>query len=265
MSTVAKLPQLGYTPNRFTFHNGAPKPYDVRWAGLQFTVPAVDVVGTKPATFEDGTPIPGTYVVEDTWGLNRDSEIPTKDSPPNILAFEIVKNVLGVDPVTGKTLGIAARSGLSYLPANPTHEQVEAVREEGKRRYAESMVQWADLTVQGYLAAVDKCRSLSIPPPPAGEDYRRARIILEQHEVEVEATLRERGVGSEDDELEFLALAKVKAMELATKMAANKPELNKEQLAEALASDPEFLNMLRKKGLRIRKVGHLDPEETAGE
>ncbi len=258
MSTV--IPEFKYTPNRFTLHNASPNPVDLRWGGMQITIPAVDKVCPQSTTFqEDSLPVPGTFVVEDGWAPDRDGLLPEKGSPPNWSAFTAVKNLLGVDEANGQANGVAAQCGVSFLPTNPTRVQYEQVLASGKARYEVSQVAWAQHQVSAFLEKVNKAKAALAPLPPPDASYHKAVAILKRQDAATEALLQESS-GEAEQELEFMAFAKAKALELAEKQAQSKPGVDKEALAKELYEDQEFLNALRKKGLRIRKVGHLEGE-----
>lgn len=259
MSAV-QLPKFGYAPKKFTLHSVRPDTYTVRWAGVQWTMPPGSVVTEASAKDADGDPIPGTYVLEDTWSAGPDGSYPDREAPPNWSAFMAIKNLLAVDSA-GNIGGVHAQAGISYLPESPSKEMVAAIVEDGRRRYEDGLVVWADHVVQGYSALVDKCRQSNTAAPPPGEDYKRALLILQAHEKKIAASATAvEAQGSGDEELEFMTFAKAKAMELAAKQT--RAGVDKEKLAEELVNDQDFLDMLRKKGnLRIRKKGYLDPTE----
>jgi hypothetical protein len=260
MSTLT-MPSFGFSRNRFTIHNAAPVPRTERWCGMQITIPPVDVVGVKPAMFKNGGPIPGTFVVEDGWAPDRDGLLPEAGSPPNWSAYTAVKNILGVNELTGKYEGVAAAGGLSFLPPEPTREQYELVLADGRRRYEISQVEWAQHQVAAFLEKVSHAQRANAPAPPPDRDYIKATEILKRAQAPIPTAEEKKSAPEpvEMDEMEFLALAKVKAMELAQKQP-DRPNLDKMALAKELAEDPAFLDLLRKQGLRVRKKGHTDPE-----
>jgi hypothetical protein len=261
LGAAQHLPQFGWSPNKFTLHNASPEPLVVRWASLQFTIPAKDVIGTKPATYDDGAPIPGTYVVQDSWSLDRDGAIPPKNSPPNWSAYEAIRNVLGVDPVTKEALSPNARSGISFLPPNPTRELVAEIRADGERRYEEHLVDWAEQTITGYLDAVQKSRDAHVSPPPPTRDYERARAILDRNRKRDDFSHHEEVVAKEDAEMEAYIEAEAMAM---AKRAAEGKEIDEVELAKRLLQKPEIRNRL-KRDYSIRKRGHLDVPELGEE
>lgn len=260
---MSTLPQFGWTPNKFTLHNAAPKPVVIRWAGLQFTLPPRDGVVKFSAKYEDGTPIPGTLVLQDSYSPDRDGRIPNPDEPPNWSAFEAIRNVLGIDPSTKEAISPFAKAGISFLPTNPTKDVVDNVVADGRRRYEEHRVEWAEQTVAGYLDAVQKAREANVPPPPDTRDYNIAREILAKyHKQEQLATLDD---AASNDEAEMQAFIEAEAMTMA-KRASKDKDIDETELARKLLENPVVRKNLQR-NFRIRKVGHLDvptgPEEAA--
>lgn len=268
MSTNAfQIPMVGYTKNEYILHNASPEKLELRWASRAFTLPPVDQVGPSPAHYDDGTPIPGTLVLEDGYTYDKDGGIPSADSAPNWSAFSAIRNVLGVDPVTKQAVGFGARAGLSFLPNRPTRELVAQIRVDGERRWQEHMVEWADFVVHGYQTACDRARQAGAAPPPPSSDYMKACAILEKRKKDNEALWSKAPVpveATDDEELEFLAFAEAEAMAMAKKVAVGK-EVDETELANTLLQKPEVRAALQRKfNYRIRKKGHMDvpvPEE----
>lgn len=248
---------FGFKPNQFTLHNARPEPLTLKWAARMFTLPAVDKISDKPAYYEDGHPIPGTYVLEDAYTFNGDGQVPEAGSEPNWKAFDAIRNVLGWDPQSKTMKGFAAQSGISFLPNNPSREVVAKVREDGEARYQESLVSWADATVAGYGLAVQRNREAGLMAPPPSVDYQKAVLILKRRQAQIEESLGMADkMGSPDEELEFAAFAEAEAMALAKKAAANKA-VDPAELAASLLAQPDIVESLRRKyKFRIRKVGH---------
>lgn len=258
-ATALHMPILGYARNEFTLHNASPNQLDWKWGGRMFTLPPVDIVGPRAAKYDDGEPIPGTLVLEDSWVPGPDGDIDGR-RPPNWLAFEAIRNVLGVDPETKQAVGVAAKSGISFLPPKPSRELVAFVLEDGKRRYEESQMVWADSVVAGFQTAIQKCREAGVAPPPPSSDYMKAVTLLEKRKKQIEAQLN--AVLPEEapdaNEIEFLAFAKARAMEMATKAAAGK-EIDRAALADELLQDPDVRGALQRQyNYRIRKKGYMD-------
>lgn len=257
MSTPNYMPSIGYSPNRFTLHNAAPERKNFRWAGLAFTLPAVDEVGPRPALDADGEPIPGTLVLQDAITTDKDGTLPAPGSPPNWLAFEAIRNVLGVDPTTKVASGMLAKSGVSFLPPDPTKDLIARVREDGKRRYMESMVDWAQYTIAAYEARIVAARSAGVTPPPPDRDFGRAHAIISVARAEEKQAPVE--VPPDEDEIMAEARMKALAMEMASK-AAEESNVDKAALAEKLLLDPKVRAFLSRK-YQFRKRGHVDMGE----
>jgi hypothetical protein len=151
------------------------------------------------------------------------------------------------------------------MPASK--EDIERIMAEGKKRYYDFMVEWADHQVRAYAGAVDLAQRAGVTAPPPGSDYRKAVTIQETHKAELEKrygpqknVLEET---MEEDDLEFMVFAKAKAMALA-EQAAEAHKVNKDQLAEQMLEDPDIMKNLRKK-YRIRKKGFAEGAEPAGD
>lgn len=249
----AYIPAMGFTPNRFTLHNASPEPQTFRWGGVQFTIPGVDMVGKDPARDVDGDPIPGTLMLEDTYAPDRDGIIPPLGTPPNWSAFEAIKSILGVDPATKVAGGVAAKGGISFLPNSPSKDLVARIREDGKRRYAESRVEWAQYTVAAYEARVAAARAVGAQAAPPDEDYSKAVQVLKKWK---EGLGKSEEVPLDDEEMEFMAFAKARALEMASAASEGK-NVDKAALAEELLLDPKVRTYLSRK-YQIRKRGYMD-------
>lgn len=260
MSTQPHIPTFGYMPNQFTLHNASPERVDLRWGGVMFTLPGVDEIGPKAARDKDGDPIPGTLVLQDGLVPDKDGVLGGPGSPPNWLAFEAIRNLLGVDPVTKVATGQSAKAGLSFLPNAPSKAMVQTVRLDGIRRYEEHRLEWAQYTVATYEARLAAAKAAGVTAAPPDRDYAQAIILLKRHEAKLKAVVDLAGETTDDDAL-ALASAKVMAMELAEKAAAGR-DIDKTKLAEELLQDPKTRAYLMSKGYRIRKKGYLDvPDE----
>lgn len=262
MSTQTQVPLFGFAPNRFTLHNASPHRIDLRWGGVQFTVPPIDEVGPKPAIDADGDPIPGTVLLEDSLVTDATGSIPPAGSPPNWLAFEAVRNLLGVDTVTKEATGEVAKAGVSFVPNSPDKSVVAAIRADGQRRYQEHLLEWAQYTVSAYESRVQSAKMAGVQPAPPDQDYARALLVLRKHEAKLRETM---GAGAPEDpeEIRVLAVAKARAMEMAKEAAAGK-DVDHQKLAEELLQDPKTRAYLLSKGYRIRKRGHLDVPDAGG-
>lgn len=259
MASAVKLPMPQFVVEKvwYGLHNAAPKAVHPKWASRTFTIPAADEIGQNPICFPNGQPIPGTVLISDGYTLNAEGHIPI-GGPPNWIASEAIRNILGYNPDTGESLGDWARAGVSFMPNNPTPDVVAAVVADGKQRYQESLTQWAMDTIGGYERAHEKAKIAGVEPKPFGRDYQHAVQILNKAQVAVTQVANLLPSEAEiDDELEFLAFAKAKAMEMANKAASNL-NVNHAELAEELLKDPEVLEHLKKK-YRIQEIGAAPP------
>lgn len=258
MSTQPNIPAFGYSPNRFTLHNASPERIDLKWGGVVFTLPAVDEVGPKAAVDVDGDPIPGTLMLADGIVADKDGVVPPQGSPANWLAFEAIRNLLGVDPITKVATGASAKAGLSYLPNSPSKDLVKTVRADGQARYDAHRLEWAQYTVSAYESRVSNAKMLGVPVAPPDQDYVKAILLLKKQESKLKAQITEADLG-DDEEIAFMAFAKARAMEMAEAAAAGK-NVDKAQLAEELLKDPKVRAHLGRK-FSIRQRGHLDVPE----
>jgi hypothetical protein len=259
----AYIPSIGFSPNKFTLHNASPEPLTFRWAGLQFTLPAVDEVGKSPALDADGQPIPGSLILQDGYSVDRDGNLPAPGSPPNWSAFDAIRNVLGVDPNTKQATGVMAKAGVSFLPNTPSKDLIEKVREDGKRRYAESQVDWAQYTVSAYESRVAAARAVGQTAAPPDQDYAKAIQILKRHQARLAQDNKIEEIPG-DEEIRLKAFIEAEAMEMAKEAAAGK-DVDKAALAEKLMQDPKVRAYLGRK-YSIRQRGYVGvPEVPEGD
>lgn len=245
---------FGFKPNMFVLHNARPEPITLKWAARMFTIPAINQVGESPGVFNDGSPIPGTIALTDSYTPGADGTIPENGSQPNWRAFDAIRNLLGFNPVTKRLEGHAAKSGVSFIPNNISKEEFEGVKADGIIRYRQSMVDWADGVIRGYELAVQRNREAGLMAPPPNKDYKRAVSIIN---AKVDEQQQLEDGPNEDEELAFMAYAEAEAAALAKKAASGK-DIDETELAKRLLEKPEILDNLRKKyKFRIRKVGYV--------
>lgn len=249
--TKLPIPTFKVVKQQYILHNARPEEIVAKWASRTFTIPGVDSIGTSPALYGNGQPIPGTLILEDGYTLDKDGHVPV-GGPPNWIASEAIRNLLGVDPDTGAALGDLAKGGVSFLPADADRETVEMVRQDGERRYRQSLEEWARETIGAYEVAHEKAKAAGVDPKPFGKDYGVATKILRGDQPKEKVVDL---AGDIDDDLAFMAFAKAKALELAQKAAAN-TNVNREELAEELLKDPNVREHLKKK-FRISEIGKV--------
>lgn len=261
------MPTMPYQPNfapqrqKFILVNSSPEQVVLRWAGLQLTLPPVDAVGHRPGKYDTGADIPGSYLIEDAYTFNPDGTIPAAGSPPNWLATEAIRSLLGINPKTGEAISPFAMKGISVMADTPSIEQVEEVKAEGAKRYEQFLWDWANETVTGYEVARDKAQAAGVNARPPGQDYHKAMAILSKagdaHPAPVEEAVDEKFLSNE-------AEIRVLAIEMAEKAAKDK-DIDKLALADSFMEDPEVRRHLMRK-FSIRKRGHMNvPEEASTE
>ena len=261
------VPDFQPKREQYALHNAGPDPVSVEWAGVSFTIPGCNEIHeARPACYDTGEAIPGTLLIQDSHSVQVDGSIPNEADPWNWKAQTVIKNVLGIDPASGRAIGSFARKGVSFVPQPITHESLTAIAGDGQRRYFEFMVAWADHQVSAHAEAVDRANRAGVSSRPPGKDYHRAVSILERHKAEVDKRYGPQHDAIEDlaeeDDLEFTMFAKARLMALAEKAAATH-KVDKQKLAEEMMEDPEVLKNLRKK-YRIRQKGYAEGKEPVG-
>lgn len=262
-SPMPYVPPFKITPHRYTLHNARPEAFKLRWGGMRFTIPPVDEVGPKAAKFDDGTPIPGTAVLQDAAAPGHDGVVTRRAWS----AETAIREVLGIDIETGQAVGMAAKAGVSFLPDAPNRHLVARIREDGERRWNESQIEWAEHEVAAQMAGIEKAKEAGVAPPLPGPEYRKAVQVLERYHKKLDDTFGrtvDAAVESvtHDDEIELAIYMKAAAMQMAEGIAKEK-EVDQSMLAEEMLKDPKIRKHLQKK-YRIRKVGHTDvPDEPA--
>lgn len=265
MNGIQYVPEFVTQPNRFTLHNSTPEELTLRWAGLQFSIPAADQVNPKHSAKDaDGDFVPGTFVVTDGYAPTADGSFP-KGGAFNWFAGDAIKHALGINPDTGVAEGSYAAKGVSFLPKLPTKEQVANIARAGKDRYDAFLVEWAQYEVAAQQQSMDRASRAGVQVPPPGKDYARALTILTKYQKAIDAQVGAVTDGLEEtaaeEDLRFTVWAMAEALKLAGS-AAEQKQVDKNKLAEGLLADPEVAKHLRRQ-YRIRKIGHLPEEDLA--
>ena len=258
-ATMPYIPEFKITPRRFTLHNSAPEPFVQKWAGLVFTIPAVDIVGPKAAEYDDGSPIPGTLVLQDSSAPGRDGTI----EQGNWKAEDTIRNVLGINLDTGQAEGMAALAGISFVPNAPSRETLVQIRTAGELRWHDSQVQWAEHETAARMAALELAKEHGTPPPTPSPDYRRATLILERYYKKVDETFGKSAdelveAVTHEDEIEMEIYLKAAAIKMAEKVS-EEMDVDKNKVAEEMLADPKIRKHLQKK-FSIRKKGHTEKD-----
>lgn len=274
MSTPAMpyMPDFRPVINSYTLHNATPEEIVLKWGGLQMTIPPTEVVGPRAAKDPDGNPIPGTRIISDTYtAISGSGMTPKKGDPPNWFAAAAIKNILKIDPQTGEAVGKSAQKGVSVLPGTPTLAMIAQAKAAGQERYQEFLVEWATNTVNAYQVARERNQQAGYAPPPPGQDYQKSIVILEKSHAKMQAEMGMVAPKVEDIDLQdegtdadLEAWVMGEAMKRAAE-PAKEMEIDQEELAFRLLQNPKIRGALRKKGLRVRKVGHMPDKETPPE
>jgi hypothetical protein len=260
------LPNFAARREEYVLHNAGPERVEGSWGGRSFTIPACDDVHPhSPAYYADGSPIPGTIVLHDGYTHDREGKFPKQGDPFNWRAAVAIKNVLGIDPKSNEAVGKYAQKGISFVAMPATPEHVAEIMAEGKKRYHQFMLKWADQKVRDYATAQEVARKHGSHAPPPDSDYPKAVAILRANETELEKRYGPQSSPiddlPDDEDLEFMAFAKAK-LEALAKQAAEAHKVDERKLVESYLEDPDMLRVLRKK-YRIRKVGFAEGVEPA--
>lgn len=251
----------------FTVHNSRKVRIDAMYAAHRFTFPAVHEVGPYSDVDADGEPIPGTHVIEDIYTFFPDwnQEILTRD------AERAVVHILGIqirsDGTAHELTSAYAKGGLSLLPRRAPKDIWHQVAKSGEQRVFLSEVEDARNYIEAVEVRNSKLQQAGMSPMPGGVKYDRARWLIgkfdELHRRDLERQIAphqaEADMAEADDELEYLAFAKMRVADLVEKAVSQSPEpgsVDKKKLFESLLSDPELQPHLRKH-FKIRKRGHV--------
>lgn len=264
LESIAREVILFKPPVReFVLFNARKKTVETMYVGNLMTIPAVNVVNEHHSdTDEDGDPIPGTYVVRDLYHMDQE----TGDEKLVLDAARAIAHILGVHKAGTSQAAVAtsplAVAGLSVLPRHASKELIREARESGSQLGFLADVQQARNVVEAASEINSKRKSMGMDPVPAGHEYARALSLLREYNRIVEADVKREAEPAQDavtdaaidEEMEMMAIARAKAMEMADKYAAGKT-LDKEQLFKELMNDPS-VRAYAQKAYRFRKKGH---------
>lgn len=254
------IPDFAPKVEKYAVHNARPEALDFMWGGVRMTVPGVAEISSKPAHFDNGDPIPGTLVISDGYVLNTDGTIPT-GGPPNWSAKEALRAVLGVAP-NGEANSQLALNGVSFLPMGCSREAFEVIKESGDFRYRESLITWANDTLQNYEEGRNRAKQAGVNPKPPGADFYKAQAILQVQQEKMKQQYGSPEQVSEENETLFEIYAKAQALKMAGNIA-EEVGVDKAKLVEKMLEDPKISAQIRKK-YSLRKRGYMDPTDAPG-
>lgn len=253
--------QVDFRPpiNSYTLHNAKDKEVDMMYGGNLYIIPPCDRIGLYSDTDSEGKSIPGTLVITDVYmsegGIDR----------LHIDAKAVVRHLLGL-VVKGNEVEATsafALSGISILPRHATPETVAAVAKSGAERSFLAQVSQARYTVQSIDETNAKRKAAGMEPIHGGPDWERAKFLIEKYgelaRKEAEAKVLPFQEDEIDVEIELMAIARAKAMELVEKAAEGK-NIDKKMLFNELINDPEIRKWSQKEW-SIRRRGHLPAKE----
>jgi hypothetical protein len=142
------LEQFAVRTREYVLLNSSDKEARPRGLGKTVIIPAFNVVGTNPARDNEGNPIPGTTVVKDMLKVDPVTGRPTGDIEWN--AALGIRHILGIDPNTGEALGPWAEQGLSLVSSTEDPKEVAKVRAEGRARWEDFELAQARETVRAH-------------------------------------------------------------------------------------------------------------------
>jgi hypothetical protein len=245
----------------YVLHNAKPKRVEVMYVGNLMTLPAIDEVhAIKADTDADGDPIPGTYVLEDQY-------IFIPDIGDEVLIFDCAKaiaHILGLkrgsDGKLTEATGHFAVGGVSLLPRHSTKEQWQGVAATGEQRAWMTRVRVAQQLIQDVDEKNARRKSAGMDAVHGGPEWDAARALITEYNAVMQQDARKvlsiSPVASEklDDDIEITAIARAKAMELATTVSEGK-KIDAQQLFNELMDDPKIRQWAQKEW-RFRRRGH---------
>lgn len=265
------------TPRRsFVLMNSKKRQVTVMFIGNMFLIPAANVITEHSDVDADGTPIPGSYVVEDHYVVDpmSNEEFMILDSARAVI------HIMGLNPGPNGMATTAssplALGGISLLPRHAAREMWMTVAREGERRAFLSDVDRARAFFKQLEETNSKRKAANMP---ATDDYNPAEYerysfliaeykrLFKQDAVEAPTAVEE---DSDLDEIEFMAFAKAKTMEIANRTTTAET-VDKTKLAMELLDDPavriklQKLYKIRKRGAMPVEVSRLQDQIAKGE
>ena len=258
----------GFQPVKRTLilGNGGPGWMYTCYAGNSYDVPPKHMMGRKPGKTIDGTPIPGTILLESAYRFNDPTEV-HDDGSTDIQTYEIqpdeiLKQLLGFDPKTATATSDFARRGLTWIPNGSTMEKAEEILAAAAERWKVADLEDARKMVEVQLIKMEKAKANGTSAPvPKG--YRNVEAKVRAADAQLEAQYRTAAPGGEmTDDLEFEANLRLKLMDVIQKRpGAETLSLDaKKQQLEALMADKSLVADARRSGWLIKKVAPTNSE-----
>lgn len=237
--------------------SGADEAVTIAFDGMEYTVPEQNTIKYPHPKFSDvpcsgkdssGEWIPGSLVlgdIEDSRGMcdgRNDGGI--------WQAGSAIVAALGIDRNSGVASGPIFQKGISLLPMNPSPEQIDVAREEGRERYLSWKLDWANTFLKYIEDKTAKRQQLGLSTLGVGPDELRERNLANKILERAGALIEPAKPLEEESSME--AFAEHAAKELAAVQVAKTPELDLDALVKNLMSNGAFREAARK-NYRIRK------------
>lgn len=169
-------------PRRYILHNGSNEPIELQYDAGTKWVPPVDTLDPNSGKDEDGTPIPGTLVVEDVF---RREEGGGETLIWN--ASNAVMHWLGLDVSRGEAVSLYAKRGLSLLPMYPDKALVEEVVLAGIDRAKTFKLQSARQEILAYDQQNFARKSAGASPLPPTSAYENSIALIQAYADEAKS------------------------------------------------------------------------------
>jgi len=259
MASPAALPSFVNKPEEYGLFNPAEEHIDLLWGGRMIRIPGCRDISPAPCKFEeDNTPVPGTFIVKDTYGPGADGRIPQAGSAFNWKASDAIRNLLGIDVNSGIASSTKAARGITFCPPVLDQNTFQALKSDAEARYSAHQIAWAEVEVRTYEEALDKSKRAGVMAPPPDSGYNKAVLILNEHRTRITAQIAHTDSVISEQDVKEIAGMEALALEMA-KTAAEGKEIDEKKLASDLMKKPEVRKFLQKE-YSIRQRGHM-PEK----
>ena len=265
-SAIDQLTRGGIISRVFVLHWAQPKSKDIQWTNKRITLPGRDAIGERDVPeYADGSPIPGTVLIADEMGEDSDGN--------SRMFFDSLKAVhyfLGIQPkkdskgkvMNGDPKSPLFKAGLSALPYPCTKEQVAATLIISLER-VEAFDYESSLRVINEHDQKNAARSArNLEPVGGGKAYHDAVRFKREYEEKqglklgIIGDLAEVNPGMDDDELDFLAFARLKVMASAAKVPEATDEMRAKLIDEWLNTPEVRAKLKQQYKLTIRRKGY---------